>query len=50
MEDDLKILKVKYLSNYVLIVSYSNKPDFTNPLNEDDLKILNVAYLRSSQV
>ena len=40
MEDDLKILKVKYLSNHLLdrIRIQMSKPYFTNPLNENDLK------------
>ena len=46
MEDDLKILKVEYLSNSLLdhtqISNFSlyhiDQPYFVNPLNEDDLQ------------
>ena len=44
MGDDLKILKVKYLSNHlldhtqILNSCLGNKPKFTNALNEDDNK------------
>ena len=43
MEDDLKILKVKYLSKplldhtQILKLSLYDQPNFVNPLNEDDL-------------
>ena len=44
MEDDLKILKVEYLSNrlldltQILNFSYMTKPCFVNPSNEDNLQ------------
>ena len=50
MEDNLKILKVEYLSNRLLDVtqifnfSYMTKPCFVNPSNEDNLKISKVEY------
>jgi hypothetical protein len=44
MEDDLKILKVEYLSNHLLDhtqisnLSLYTKPYFVNPSNKDDLQ------------
>ena len=56
MEDDLKILKLEYLSNnlidhtQILNLSLDDQTIFTNPLNEDDLKILKVEYLSNMLV
>ena len=44
MEDDLKILKVEYLSNHlldhtqILNLSWDNQTIYLNPQNEDDLQ------------
>ena len=53
IEDDLRIVKVEYLSNHlmdhtqILNLSFMTKPYFVNPLNEeDDLKISKVKYLK----
>ena len=48
MEDDLKILKVEYLSNHYLEYSqtlFYNSLKWRRPPMKDDLKILNVEYL-----
>ena len=45
MGDNIKILKVEYLSNHLLDHTYMTKPYFVNPLNKDNLKILKVEYL-----
>ena len=59
MEDDLKILKVEYLSNHlldhtqILNLSWDDQTIFYKsfkwrwPPMEDDLKILKVEYLRN---
>ena len=51
MEDNLKILKVKYISNHwpdlsqILNLSSGDPTKIKNPQKEDDLKIINVEYL-----
>ena len=50
MEDDLKILKVEYLSNHYLEYSqtlFYNSLKWRRPPMKDDLKILKVEYVRN---